>query len=120
MGTINFPNDYAHTRITEMKHLTGQVHPRTTTVTEYPTAVGDPYYPIPRPANQEIYKKYQALAAETPGVHFVGRLATYKYYNMDQVVAQALTVFSRLHPDAAAADSAVATARRARSGTGQG
>ena len=102
VGTINFPNDYAHTRITEMKHLTGQVHPRTTTVTEYPTAVGDPYYPIPRPANQEIYKKYQALAAETPAVHFVGRLATYKYYNMDQVVAQALTVFSRLQPDAAA------------------
>ena len=100
VGTINYPNDHAYTRITEMKHLTGQLHPRTTTVTEFPTAQGDPYYPVPRPENQAIYKRYQALAAETPGVHFVGRLATYKYYNMDQVVAQALTVFSRLHPEA--------------------
>ncbi|MFN2484604.1 MAG: UDP-galactopyranose mutase [Candidatus Limnocylindria bacterium] len=99
VATINYPNDNAFTRVTEMKHLTGQTHPRTTTVTEYPTAVGDPYYPIPRRENQAIYKRYAALADETPNVHFVGRLATYKYYNMDQVVAQALTVFGRLHPD---------------------
>ena len=101
VGTINYPNDNAFTRITEMKHLTGQIHPRTTTVTEYPTAVGDPYYPIPRPENEAIYKQYAALADETPAVYFVGRLATYRYYNMDQVVAQALSVFGRLHPDAA-------------------
>ncbi|MDQ3880854.1 MAG: UDP-galactopyranose mutase [Chloroflexota bacterium] len=100
VGTINFPNENAFTRITEIKHLTGQAHPRSTTVTEYPTAIGDPYYPIPRAANQALYKRYAALAVETPNVHFVGRLATYRYYNMDQVVAQALSVFARLHPDA--------------------
>ena len=65
-------------------------------VYEYPTADGDPYYPVPRPENTELYKKYQALADETPNVHFVGRLATYKYYNMDQVVAQSLTLFKKI------------------------
>jgi UDP-galactopyranose mutase len=59
-------------------------------------AEGDPYYPVPRPENAEIYKKYQALTEERPDVHFVGRLATYKYYNMDQVVAQALSVYARI------------------------
>jgi UDP-galactopyranose mutase len=93
---VNYPNDYAYTRITEFKYLTGQVHPKTTTVTEHPMAEGDPYYPIPRPETAELYKKYKALADETPGVHFVGRLATYRYYNMDQVVAQALTLFKKL------------------------
>ena len=100
VGTINYPNEHAYTRVTEMKHLTGQVHPRTTTVTEFPAADGDPYYPVPRPENQALYKRYQKLAGRTPGVTFVGRLATYRYYNMDQVVAQALTVFSRLEPHA--------------------
>ena len=57
---------------------------------------GDPYYPVPRPENAALYQQYQALADATPGVHFVGRLATYKYYNMDQVVAQALTLFARM------------------------
>jgi UDP-galactopyranose mutase len=79
-----------------MKHLTGQVHAKTSLVYEYPRADGDPYYPVPQPANAALYKRYQALAEATPGVHFVGRLATYRYYNMDQVVAQALAVFSRL------------------------
>jgi UDP-galactopyranose mutase len=65
-------------------------------VYELPTAEGDPYYPVPRPENQELYRKYEALAKATPHVHFVGRLATYKYYNMDQVVAQALTLCTRL------------------------
>ncbi|GAC1535694.1 MAG: UDP-galactopyranose mutase [Herpetosiphon sp.] len=96
-GTVNYPNDYAYTRITEFKYLTGQKHDKTSLVYEYPTAEGDPYYPVPRPENNEIYQKYRALAEVTEGVHFVGRLATYKYYNMDQVVAQALKVFSRLH-----------------------
>ena len=93
---VNYPNDYAFTRITEFKYLTGQVHPKTTTVTEYPTDTGDPYYPIPCAETAEVYKRYKALAAQTPGVHFVGRLATYRYYNMDQVVGQALTLFKRL------------------------
>ena len=94
---VNYPNDHAYTRITEFKYLTGQVHPKTSVVYEYPRAEGDPYYPVPRPENAALYKKYQALAEETPGVHFVGRLATYKYYNMDQVVAQALTLVAKLN-----------------------
>jgi UDP-galactopyranose mutase len=93
---VNYPNEHAYTRITEFKYLTGQEHAKTSIVYEYPRAEGDPYYPVPRPENTELYKKYQALAEATPGVHFVGRLATYKYYNMDQVVAQALTVFAKL------------------------
>ncbi len=96
VGTVNYPNDYDYTRITEFKHLTGQEHPKTTIVLEYPRSEGDPYYPVPRAENTERYKRYQALAEVTPNVHFVGRLATYKYYNMDQVVAQALTVFERI------------------------
>jgi len=95
-GTINYPNEHAYTRITEFKYLTGQEHGRTSLVYEYPRAEGDPYYPVPRPENAELYKKYRALAEATPGVHFVGRLATYKYYNMDQVVAQALTTHSKI------------------------
>ena len=93
---MNYPNDYDYTRVTEFKHLTGQRHPMTTIVYEYPRAEGDPYYPIPRPDNAERYKAYEALAEQTPNVHFAGRLATYRYYNMDQVVAQALTVWQRI------------------------
>jgi UDP-galactopyranose mutase len=93
---VNYPNEYGYTRITEFKYLTGQEHPLTSVVYEFPRAEGDPYYPIPRPDNAALYKKYQALAEETPDVHFVGRLATYRYYNMDQVVGQALTTFSKL------------------------
>jgi UDP-galactopyranose mutase len=93
---INYPNEYAYTRVTEFKYLTGQDHRRTTIVYEHPQAEGDPYYPVPRPENAAIYEQYKALADATPNVHFVGRLATYKYYNMDQVVAQALTVFRKL------------------------
>jgi UDP-galactopyranose mutase len=96
VGTVNYPNDRSYTRQTEFKHLTGQIHPATTVVREYPRADGDPYYPIPRPETKAMYERYRVLADATPGVHFVGRLATYKYYNMDQVVAQALTVASRL------------------------
>lgn len=95
-GTVNFPNEQAYTRITDFKYLTGQKHPKTTIVYEYPKAEGDPYYPIPRPENAEIYRKYQQLAAQMENTYFVGRLATYKYYNMDQVVAQALTLFKKL------------------------
>ena len=93
---VNYPNDHAYTRVTEFKYLTGQEHEKTSVVYEIPRAEGDPYYPIPRPENAELYKKYQRLADDTPNVHFAGRLATYKYYNMDQVVAQALTLASRI------------------------
>lgn len=107
VGTVNFPQTEDFTRVSEYKHLTGQVHPRTSITYEYPTADGDPYYPIPRPENQALYKRYEALADATPDTFFVGRLATYRYLNMDQVVGQSLATFARL--DAAlprAADSA--------------
>ncbi|MEG3889141.1 UDP-galactopyranose mutase [Microcoleus sp. Z1_A1] len=93
---VNYPNEHLYTRCTEFKYLTGQEHLKTSIVYEYPQAEGDPYYPVPRPENAEIYKKYKALADATPGVSFVGRLATYRYYNMDQVVAQALTTYTQL------------------------
>ncbi len=95
-GTINYPNDQLYTRITDFKYLTGQKHPKTAIVYEFPRAEGDPYYPVPRPENAELYKKYQQLAASMTNTFFVGRLATYKYYNMDQVVAQALTTFKKI------------------------
>lgn len=95
-GTVNFPNDHLYTRISEFKYLTGQRHHKTSIVYEYPKAQGDPYYPVPKPENAELYNKYKALANELPHTYFVGRLATYKYYNMDQVVAQALTLFKKL------------------------
>ncbi len=91
VGTVNYPNDHAYTRITEFRHLTGQAHGGTSIVREYPEAEGDPYYPIPRPANQTLFKRYRSLAQTLPDVSFVGRLAEYRYYNMDQVVAAALT-----------------------------
>jgi UDP-galactopyranose mutase len=96
VAVVNYPNEHLYTRVTEFKHLTGQEHPKSSLVYEYPQSEGDPYYPVPRPENAELYKKYQALAEETPDVTFVGRLATYKYYNMDQVVAQALSVYARI------------------------
>ena len=95
-GTINYPNEQLYTRITDFKYLTGQVHPKTAIVYEFPKAEGDPYYPVPRPENAELYKKYQQLASTMKNTYFVGRLATYKYYNMDQVVAQALTTFKKI------------------------
>ena len=97
VGTVNYPSpDVPYTRISEYKHLTGQEHPRTTITYEFPSAEGDPYYPIPREENQALYKKYEALADETEGVTFVGRLATYRYYNMDQIVGQALATFRKI------------------------
>jgi len=93
---INYPNENAYTRVTEFKYLTGQEHPKTTLVYEYARATGDPYYPVPQPANAVLYKKYQELAEATPGVQFLGRLGTYKYYNMDQVVAQALALHAKI------------------------
>ena len=97
VSVVNYPNDHAYTRITEYKKLTGQEHPTKTSLTfEYPQDEGDPYYPVPRPENAALYKEYKQLADEQAGVHFVGRLGTYRYYNMDQVVAQALTLYKKL------------------------
>jgi len=90
VGTVNYPNDHAYTRITEFKHLTGQEHPGTSIVREYPHAEGDPYYPVPSDANAALYKRYHELALAERDVIFVGRLAQYRYYNMDQVVGAAL------------------------------
>lgn len=99
VATVNYPDEATpYTRITEYKHLTGQSHARTSITYEYPSAEGDPYYPIPRPENQALFKKYEALAASRPEVAFVGRLATYRYYNMDQVTGQALAAWRRLKP----------------------
>ena len=95
-AVVNYPNEHAYTRITEFKYLTGQEHSKTSIVFEYPRAEGDPYYPIPQPQNAALYAKYKAMADALPEVHFVGRLGTYKYYNMDQVVAQALTLYDKL------------------------
>ncbi|WP_426163966.1 UDP-galactopyranose mutase [Sandarakinorhabdus sp. DWP1-3-1] len=95
-GTINYPQTEDYTRISEYKHMTGQVHPKTAITYEYPSAEGDPYYPILRPENAALYKRYEALAQATPDVWFVGRLATYRYYNMDQVTGQALATFERI------------------------
>jgi UDP-galactopyranose mutase len=91
VGTVNYPNQHAYTRITEFKKLTGQKVSGTSIVKEYPQAEGDPFYPIPRPENDAIYKKYQTRAEQESNVTFVGRLAEYRYYNMDQVVASALS-----------------------------
>ena len=97
VATINHPSEATpYTRITEYKHLTGQIHPCTSLSYEYPSAMGDPYYPVPRPENQALYKRYEALALAREDVSFVGRLATYRYYNMDQVVGQALATYRRL------------------------
>lgn len=93
---VNYPNGQPYTRVTEFKYLTGQEHNKTSIVYEFPQAEGDPYYPIPRKENSDLYAKYKTLADARPDVHFVGRLATYKYYNMDQIVAQALTVYGKI------------------------
>ena len=106
VGTVNYPNDHAWTRITEFKHLTGQRHAGTSIVREIPQAMdapgAEPYYPIPNPANEALYKRYQALAEAESDVFFLGRLAQYRYYNMDQVVAAALALTQRLRQGAEA------------------
>jgi UDP-galactopyranose mutase len=97
VAVVNYPNPAVpYTRITEYKHLTGQSHGLTSISYEYPCDDGDPYYPVPNPENAVLFKKYQTLSENVPGVWFVGRLATYRYYNMDQVVGQALALYQRL------------------------
>jgi UDP-galactopyranose mutase len=100
VGTVNYPNDFAYTRITEFKHLTGQTADGTVIVEEYPQAhepgKNEPYYPIPTPDNAERLKPYLAAAAELEGrVWFAGRLGDYAYYNMDQACARALALFEK-------------------------
>lgn len=96
VGTVNYPGeDVPYTRITEFKHLTGDISDTTSIVYEYPTDIGDPYYPVPREENQQLFAKYQRLADASDTI-FVGRLATYRYYNMDQIVGQALATYRRL------------------------
>jgi len=99
VGTVNYPNEHAYTRITEFRHATGQHHSGTSIVREYPQAEGDPYYPVPRPENEALYQRYKALAKAEAGVTFVGRLAQYRYYNMDQVVAAAQRAAGQLMED---------------------
>jgi UDP-galactopyranose mutase len=93
VSQVNYPNEYDFTRIVEIKHATGQVHPKTTIVREYPCEQGDPFYPIPREQNHELYEKYRLEAEKLKNVFFIGRLAQYKYLNMDEVVANALELF---------------------------
>ncbi|MGG5886938.1 UDP-galactopyranose mutase [Falsiroseomonas sp. HC035] len=111
-GTVNHPSEATpFTRVSEYKYLTGQTHPKTSVTYEFPAAEGDPYYPIPRPENQALYKRYEALADAERDTWFVGRLATYRYYNMDQVVGQALATFARIQdavPPVAANDAVAA------------
>jgi UDP-galactopyranose mutase len=97
VAVVNYPQDREYTRVTEYKHLTGQSHPQTSLTYEYPSATGDPYYPVPRAENQQRFKEYERLAhSHAADVVFIGRLATYRYYNMDQVVGQALAAFKRI------------------------
>jgi UDP-galactopyranose mutase len=97
VGVVNYPSaDVPYTRITEYKYLTGQRHPCTSVSYEYASDDGEPYYPVPRPANAALYGRYRELADELPNVFFIGRLGTYRYYNMDQVVAQALATYARI------------------------
>ncbi|WP_270938865.1 UDP-galactopyranose mutase [Falsiroseomonas oryzae] len=113
-GTVNHPAESTpYTRVSEYKWMTGQSHPKTSITYEFPSAVGDPYYPIPRPENAALYKRYEALADAERDTWFVGRLATYRYYNMDQVVGQALATFERIQkgaPVAANDDARLKTA----------
>ena len=96
VAVVNHPNEHAYTRVTEFKHLTGDTGPTTSIVYEHPCAGEEPYYPIPKSENAELYRRYQLLADDMADTFFAGRLATYKYYNMDQVVAQALALSSRI------------------------
>ena len=109
VAVVNYPAESVpYTRVTEYKHLTGQVAAKTSLTYEYPAAEGDPYYPIPRAENHALFKRYEALALAKGDVTFVGRLATYRYYNMDQVVGQALATYRRTFRAADHADQSKA------------
>lgn len=113
-GVVNFPLDQEYTRSTEYKYLTGQVHPFTALTYEYPTSQGDPYYPVPRAENQALFKRYEQHARTIENVWFVGRLATYRYYNMDQVIGQALATFEDIQRSVPVAGLETTGVRRTR------
>lgn len=100
VAQINYPNNHLYTRITEFKHLTGQKSDTTTYAYEYPQeyvkGVNVPYYPIPMQENHEKFDKYLREAKKLKNVFFVGRLADYKYYNMDQITITALQKFEKV------------------------
>lgn len=96
---VNYPNEYEYTRIVEIKHATGQKISKTTIVREFPEDYRpgkEPFYPLPAPDAEAQYKKYAQLAKKEKNTSFVGRLATYRYYNMDQIVGMALTEFEKI------------------------
>lgn len=119
VAVINYPQTEAYTRVTEYKHLTGQKHAKTSLTYEYPTDIGDPYYPVPRPENQALFKRYETMARAQKNVWFVGRLATYRYYNMDQVVGQALSTFQKIETSLGSPVSLVRPASIRANGNGQ-
>lgn len=101
---VNYPSpDVPFTRIVEYKHVPNQPEAvkrgevrGTLIAREVSSAVGDPYYPVPNPQNNELYEKYRTLSEKEEGVCFVGRLASYKYFNMDQAILNALEMFDNL------------------------
>src|SRR5690625_3009390 len=96
VAVVNYPSESVpYTRVTEYKHLTGQVHGMTSISYEYARSEGDPFYPVPRPENQLLYQRYAELTRQEPNVVFLGRLGSYRYYNMDQVIGQALALYRR-------------------------
>eukprot|EP00658_Telonema_sp_P-2_P049537 TRINITY_DN37686_c0_g1_i1.p1 TRINITY_DN37686_c0_g1~~TRINITY_DN37686_c0_g1_i1.p1 ORF type:complete len:391 (+),score=83.83 TRINITY_DN37686_c0_g1_i1:191-1363(+) len=101
---VNYPGpEVGFTRIVEYRHMYQQLVPEanTTMVKEFSTDTGEPYYPVPNAANRDLYQRYQALAASEESrhqVHFVGRLANYKYFNMDAAIRNAMDHFVRIHP----------------------
>lgn len=99
-SVINYPNDPNFTRIVEYKHMYGQKHPKTTVSREYPTWEGEPYYPVLSKENLALYDHYKKKANEESkkGIHFVGRLANFKYFDMDQAFKNALDLFYNLNP----------------------
>ena len=95
-AVVNYPNDYEFTRITEFKHMTLQRHPQTTIMREYPEEHGAPFYPVPIQDAINVYDNYKKEVQKLTSVYFVGRLAEYKYYNMDQAVKSALKLFESI------------------------
>ena len=94
---INYPGpEVPWTRIVEYKHFLNQQSPHTTIVKEFSKADGDPYYPVPNERNLSLYEKYKSLAEQEKGIYFLGRLANYKYFNMDQAIHNALEFFDNL------------------------
>jgi len=99
-SVVNYPGtEVDFTRIVEYKHFGNQKSDKTTIVKEFTVDEGEPYYPVPNPRNQEIYAHYKAEADKLTDVYFVGRLANYKYFNMDQAFKNALDLFDQLEKE---------------------